>query len=72
LHGDGGVKVVKEEWSELQPRCSRLSLASSLCIFMREKIVCLFVSEWFVCILLIVTEEREREREREERGGMVY
>jgi hypothetical protein len=45
------MKVVKEEWSELQPRCSR---PSSLFIFMREKFVCLFVSEWFICILLML------------------
>jgi hypothetical protein len=46
LHGDGGeMKVVKEEWSELQPRGSR---PSSLFIFMREKFVCLFPSGLFV------------------------
>ena len=48
LHGDGGeMKVVKEEWSELQTRCSRaFSLPSS--VHIHEGEICLFPSDLFV------------------------
>lgn len=52
---DEMMVVVKEEWSELQPRCSRPSPCQALFIFMREKFVCFRV----VCLFFVdVTEEK--------------
>ena len=59
LHGDGGeMKVVKEEWSELQTRCSRaFSLPSS--VHIHEGEICLFVCFRVICLYFVdVTEER--------------